>query len=82
LEGWRVGMEKELLINYFENKTQIKLNLKNDRFFTGTIIKLLEHSLVFKDRFEKELVFDLDSISYIDVVREDEDEFQRKEGGV
>lgn len=66
-------MEKELLINYFENKTQIKLNLKNNRFFTGTIIKLLDQSLVFKDRFENELTFDLDSISYIDVVREEEE---------
>jgi len=74
-------MEKELLTKYFKNKTQIKLNLKNERFFTGIIIKLLEHSLVFKDRFENELVFDLDSISYIDVVREGEEEFQRKNGG-
>lgn len=65
-------MEKERLINYFEDKTKIKLNLKNGRFYTGYIINLTEQSLLFKDRFNNELPFDLDCISYIDVVKGDD----------
>lgn len=66
-----IGMDKQLLKKFYENKTKIKLNLKNGRFYTGIILGLYESSLLFKDKYGKELPFSLDSISYIDVAEGD-----------
>jgi len=61
-------MERKRLEIFFKKKQKIKLNLINGRFFTGIIIDLDDDSLVFKDKFDNELTFSLDSISYIDIV--------------
>jgi len=64
-------MEKKYLIQFYEKKIKVKLNLKNGKFFTGIIIELGEHSLVFKDKFEIDIPFDYDGISYVQPVGED-----------
>ena len=61
-------MEKEYLEAFFKNHTKIRLNLKDKRVYTGYIIKLTDNSLVFKDKYDHELPFDLEVIAYIDVV--------------
>jgi len=61
-------MEKKYLKDFKENKTKIKLNLKNGKFYTGTIEELGENCLIFLDKFNNKLPFEYDSISYVDVV--------------
>jgi small nuclear ribonucleoprotein (snRNP)-like protein len=61
-------MEKKYLEIFYNNKTKIKLNLKNGKFYTGTIIQLSEHSLLFLDKFNLEIPFDFDSIAYAEPI--------------
>jgi len=63
-----IEMENKYLIKFYEEKTKIKINLKNGKFYTGTIKELGEHTLIFIDKFNNELPFDLDVISYIDII--------------
>ena len=64
-------MEKKLLERFHTEKIQIKLNLKNGRFFSGTIIELYDTAFIFKDKLGNELPFDIDSVAYIDIDRGD-----------
>ena len=63
-------MEKKYLIKFYEKKIRVKLNLKIGKFYTGIILELGEHSLVFKDKFGVEIPFDYDGISYVEPMRE------------
>jgi hypothetical protein len=63
------GVEKKYLIQFFEKKVKVKLNLKNGKFYTGIIIELGEYSLVFRDKFGAEIPFDYDGISYVEPIR-------------
>ena len=67
-------MDKKFIEKYFIEKLKIKLNLKNGRFYTGIIIKLEEHTVLFKDKFEEEIPIDLDAISYIEPCNTREEE--------
>ncbi len=58
-------MDKKYLQKYFEDKTQIKVNLKNGRFYAGIILDIGNDSILFKDRFGIQIPIDLDSISYV-----------------
>ena len=58
-------MEKEALLSLFNNKTRIKINLKNGLFYSGVILELRDTSLIFKDKYDNEIPISLDSISYV-----------------
>ena len=62
-------MEKKYLVDFYKKKVKVKLNLKNGKFYTGIIIELGEHSLVFRDKFDIEIPFDYDGISYVEPMR-------------
>ena len=62
-------MDRQLLERFYKNKIRIKLNLKDKRYYTGTIIELFSSSLLFEDKYGDRLPFDLDSISYVDIDR-------------
>lgn len=62
-------MEKKYLIEFHKEKVKVKLNLKNGKFYTGTIKELGEHTLIFLDKFNNEIPFDYDGISYVEPVR-------------
>ena len=64
-------MEKKYLKEFYENQTQIKINLFNNYHYTGTITELTEHTLILKDKYNKKLPFSLKSIAYIDVVKQE-----------
>ena len=67
-------MEKKYLIEFYEKKVRVKLNLKNGKFYTGIILELGEHSLVFCDKFGSEIAFDYDGISYVEPMRKNKGE--------
>lgn len=67
-------MEKKYLTNFYENKVKVKLNLKNGKFYTGIIIELGEHSLVFLDKYNNQIPFDYDSIAYVDPTNRGDDD--------
>ena len=58
-------MDKKLLIKFEKEGNKIKINLKNGLFYTGYIITIEESSMLFKDKFENEMLIDLGSISYV-----------------
>ena len=62
-------MEKRYLIDFHKKKVKVKLNLKNGKFYTGIILELGEHSLLFLDKFDTQIPFDYDGISYVEPVR-------------
>ena len=62
-------IDRRLLEHFYTEKTRIKLNLNNGRFYTGIIIELSESSLLFEDKFGSKIPFSLDVISYIDIDR-------------
>lgn len=68
-------MEKKYLVKFFEEKIRVKLNLKNGKFYTGVILELGEHSLVFLDKFNAKIPFDYDGISYVEPVRKNREEY-------
>lgn len=59
-------MEKKYLQEFYEEKTKVRLNLKNGKFYTGIIIELGEHTLLFLDKYDSKIPFDYDSIAYVD----------------
>ena len=59
-------MEKKYLTEFHKKKTKVKLNLKNGKFYTGVIKELGEHTLIFLDKFNNEIPFDYDGISYVE----------------
>lgn len=63
-------MEKKFLKTFFEKKVEIKINLKNGKFYSGIILELSDHTLLFKDKYGSEIPFDYDSIAYVDLARE------------
>ena len=63
-------MEKEALLSLFNNKTRIKINLKNGLFYSGVILELRDTSLVFKDKYDNEIPISLDSIAYVIPIKE------------
>ena len=64
-------MDRKPLEQFYKDKTKIKLNLNNGRFYTGVIVELYETSLLFKDKYGNKIPFSLDVISYIDIARGD-----------
>ncbi len=62
-------MEKKYLVEFHKKKVKVKLNLKNGKFYTGVIKELGEHTLIFLDKFNTEIPFDYDGISYVEPVR-------------
>ena len=62
-------MEKKYLMEFYKKKVKVKLNLKNGKFYTGIIKELGEHTLIFLDKFNTEIPFDYDGISYVEPVR-------------
>ena len=62
-------MDKKYIQKYLEDKTRIKINLKNGRFYSGIILSLDGNTLLFEDKFGDTLPIDLDSISYIEPIR-------------
>jgi len=60
-------MDKKYLSKYKEEKTRIKVNLKNGRFYTGIILSLEDNTILFLDKFNIEMPIDLDSISYVEL---------------
>jgi len=64
-------MNAEQLNRFKELKTRLKINLKDKRFFTGYIQDIESDSLVFVDKFNNDIVIDLEAISYIVQVREE-----------
>jgi len=62
-------MNAEQLFKFKELKAKLKINLKDKRFFSGYIKEIESDSLVFIDKFDNEIVIDLESISYIVPVR-------------
>ena len=58
-------MDKKYLQKYLENNTKIKINLKNGRFYTGIILSIEGNTILFRDKYNAEIPFDLDSISYV-----------------
>lgn len=58
-------MDKKILVKYKENGSRIKINLKNNMFYTGCIIEVYDDSVLFKDKFSDEIPINIDSISYI-----------------
>jgi len=56
-------MEKEFLEDFYNNKTKVKLILKDKDMFTGVITNLSENTLEFFDKFSKKVTISLDSIS-------------------
>ena len=58
-------MDKKQLIKLCEEKSIIKINLKNGFFYSGQIKEVGDTSLVFLDKFNNEMIINLDSISYI-----------------
>lgn len=58
-------MDKKNILAFQENKTTVRINLKNGYFFTGIIVSIDESSIMFKDKFGKDMPIDLDSISYV-----------------
>lgn len=61
-------MEKRFLEDFYNNKVNIKLNLKNGKFYTGLIIEMGEHTLFFLDKYNTKIPFDYDSIAYAEPV--------------
>jgi len=59
-------MEKKYLTKFCEEKTRVRLYLKNGKFYTGIILELGDHTLVFRDKYNSEIPFDYESISYVD----------------
>lgn len=66
-------VEKKYLQQFFEEKVKLKLNLKNGKFFTGIILELGEHSLLFLDKYNNKLPFEYDSIAYVDIVNKEDE---------
>jgi len=62
-------MDKKHLKKILEEKSKVKINLKNGFFYTGHIISVDDSSLLFKDKFGEEIPIDIDSISYVIPVR-------------
>ena len=62
-------MEKKYLEDFYKKKVKVKLNLKNGKFYTGIIKELGEHTLIFLDKFNVEIPFDYDGISYVEPTR-------------
>ena len=58
-------MKPEQLHKFIDNQTRVKLNLKDKRFFSGCIKEVVGDSLVFIDKFNNEIMIDIDAISYI-----------------
>ena len=56
-------MEREFLDDFYKGKTRIKLILKDNSIFTGRIKRLGENTLMFLDKYNKEIPISLDSIS-------------------
>jgi hypothetical protein len=48
-----------------EKKIKVKLNLKDGSFLTGFIISVVESELIFEDKFNNEVLIDINSISYV-----------------
>ncbi len=68
-------MEKKYLLRFYKEKIKVKLNLKNGKFYTGIILELGEHSLVFLDKFDNKIPFDYDGISYVEPIRENKERY-------
>ncbi len=64
-------MQIEQLIKYKEDRKKVKLNLKDGSFLTGYIILVEDNSIVFEDKFNNEVLIDIDSISYVIPIKED-----------
>lgn len=65
-------MQPEQLINHRDNKTNVKVNLKDERFFSGHVKDVVGNTLIFLDKYGSEIIIDLDSIAYVvPVVRKD-----------
>lgn len=58
-------MEIKFLMEYFEKKIPIKVNLKNGYFYRGYILKIEGKTILFLDKNNEKIPIDTDSISYI-----------------
>lgn len=58
-----INMKKED-IQIFENK-EIKIVLQNDYVYTGVIVKLSDDCLIFRDRYDNEILIDYSNIKFI-----------------
>ena len=58
-------MQGQDLLKYKKSKMKVKLNLKNNLFFTGEIIDVTEDTILFRDKYDDEILIQIDSISYV-----------------
>lgn len=69
-------------MKFWEEKTKIKLNLKNGRFYTGFIKEFPDDStFVFIDKFGAEVTMDLNAISYVELANNNDIRKEVKKDG-
>lgn len=66
MENERVNLKEALICKFIERKTKVAILTKNNGFYRGYILAFGDHAILLKDKFDKEVVLDLDFISKIE----------------
>lgn len=62
----RKNLKEALICKFIERKTKVRILTKNNGFYNGYILALGENAILLKDKYDKEVVLDLDFISKIE----------------
>ena len=58
--------KEALICKFIERKTRVKILTKSNGFYNGYILVLGDNSILIRDKFDKEMVLDLDFIKSIE----------------
>lgn len=61
----RINLKEALICKFIEQKTKVSIVTKNKGFYNGYVIVLGDNAILIKDKFDKEVVLDLNFIESI-----------------
>lgn len=69
MENERTNLKEALICKFIEQKIKVTILTKNNGFYNGYVLALGDNAILLKDKFDKEIVLDLDFISKIEEAR-------------
>lgn len=66
MENERTNLKEALICKFIEQKTKVRILTKNNGFYNGYILILGDNAILLKDKFNKDVVLDLDFIAKIE----------------